>query len=68
MTIKVMVQDSIISDLFEVSFNDNQLNGLLKYIERVPTFEWVDGKMIETGSRFVMTHTNMFKLIGEMAL
>lgn len=68
MAIKVTVQDSIISDLFDVSFNDNLLNGLLKYIEREPTYVWENGEMVQRGTRFVMKHTDLIKVMQEMAL
>jgi len=68
MAIKVTVQDSIISDLFDVSFNDNLLNELLKYIEREPTYVWENGEMVQRGTRFVMKHTDLIKVMQEMAL
>lgn len=68
MAIKVKVQDSIYSDLFEVSFNDNLFNALVRYMRVVPTFIEENGELVERGQHYVMTHTNLIKVIEEMAL
>lgn len=69
--IKVMVRDSIQSDLFEVSFNDNLCMALSKYITSEPIYKW-NGKgpqdyTIE-GSRLTMQHTDLIEIMENMAI
>ena len=68
--IKVMVRDSIQSDLFEVLFNDNLCMALNQYVTSEPIYKWI-GKgpqdYIIEGSRLTMQHTDLIKIMENMA-
>ena len=68
--IRVTVRDGIGSDLFEVVFNDNLCMALNQYItsEDIIKFKGDTMEYDIVGSRFVMSHQSLSKIMANMAI
>lgn len=68
MAIKVTVRDTLGIDLFDVSFNDNLVSCLSNYVtsEDIIKFRSDTTEYDVIGSKYVMKHTDLLGIIGQL--